>query len=388
MSPREGSEGSAVRVRAGGRDADYDVIVRPGVLKELPALLAGRAPAHRYAVISDETVAALHGGAVVDAIAAEGAEVELVTFPAGERHKTRETWSGLTDRLLAAGCARDSVVVAVGGGVTGDLAGFVAATFMRGIPVVQVPTSVVAMVDASVGGKTGVDVSAGKNLVGAFHPPRFVAVDPATIETLPRVERARGFAEAVKHGAIVDRGYFDELAARADGLLQGDVSAVEEAVLRSVAIKADVVSRDEREGGVRQVLNFGHTLGHALEAASAYALGHGEAVAVGMVLEARLGERLGATAPGTAATLAGALERFELPTDPGAALGDAVPDPGTLLGFTRTDKKVRAGRARYVVLEALGTVARADGAWSREVPDEAVVEVLREAVGAARPGGS
>ncbi|MGD2071163.1 MAG: 3-dehydroquinate synthase [Gemmatimonadota bacterium] len=387
-------EPRVVRVRAGGGTSDYDVLVGPGLLDDLPALLDRRAPAWRYAVVSDETVGNLYGADLVRRMEEAGLEARLVTFPAGERHKVREAWADLTDRLLAAGHGRDSVVVAVGGGVTGDLAGFVAATFMRGIPVVQVPTSVVAMVDAAVGGKTGLDTPGGKNLVGAFHPPRFVVVDPGTIRTLPVEDRAGGFAEAVKHGAILDRAYGERLAERARDLLAGEVGAVTAAVLRSVELKADVVSRDERESGIREILNFGHTLGHALEASSGYRLSHGSAVSLGMVLEARLGERVGATRKGTAAGLERTLSRFGLPTRPVAAVlfgeGGAdgtPPGPGEgatrLLDLVARDKKGRRGRTRYVLLREPGVVAAGPSGWSTEVDDGAVRAVLEEALASA-----
>lgn len=370
-----------VTVRAGGDPADYPVYVGVGLLDRAPELIREHAPAHRYAVISDETVAELHGSGVVRALEEAGSTADRFDFPAGERHKTRGEWIRLTDELLEAGVGRDGAVVAVGGGVTGDLAGFVGATYLRGVPVVQVPTSLVAMIDASVGGKTGVDVPAGKNLVGAFHPPRAVVADPGVIRTLPRGERAQGLAEAVKHGAIVDREYLDFLRDRADALLDAEPAALLDAVHRSVEIKADVVSRDEREGGLRKVLNFGHTLGHALEAATDFRLSHGSAVAVGMVLEARLGERLGRTEPGTADRLARIVHAFDLPSRPPPEV-----DPDEVLRFTSMDKKGRAGEARYVLLARPGKVARGDD-WSHVVPRSAVREVLAEAGVASEPAG-
>lgn len=372
------------RVTAGGGRADYAVHVGRGLLDDLGPRLREEVGAHSYAVISDETVAELYGERVLDGLARAGLRAELLTFPAGEAHKTRAWWGRLTDELLAAGTGRDGAVVALGGGVTGDLAGFVAATFMRGIPAVQVPTSLVAMIDASVGGKTGVDVAAGKNLVGAFHPPAFVLADPEVVETLPRVERAQGLAEAVKHGAILDRAYLEALEEDAADLLDGDPEAVEVAVVRSVELKARVVSADEREGGLRQILNFGHTLGHALEAARDFSTPHGSAVAVGMVLEARLGQDLGITAPGTERRLADVLRRFELPTAPPGDLSTE-----RVLEFVLADKKGRGGRPRYVFLEEPGRVAREQGrGWSRPVPEDRVQAVLTEALEAAsREGG-
>ncbi len=351
----------------------YVVRIARGSRVELARLLQEFAPARRYAVISDSTVAALHGEPAIAGLAHAGIDAHLLDFRAGEGSKSREGWADLTDRMLEGGFDRDTVVVALGGGVTGDLAGFVAATYMRGVPVVQVPTSIVAMVDSSVGGKTGVDVPGGKNLVGAFHPPRIVVVDPEFVRTLPRAERARGLAEAAKHGAIRDRAHLDEVASAAPALLEGDPEALERVVATSVELKARVVSEDEREGGVRRTLNFGHTLAHALEAVTRFALSHGEAVAIGMVLEARLGERLGITEAGTAGALAGILGRLELPTRIPVGV-----DPVGVLHATRTDKKSAGGAVRYALIERLGRADRAGGGWARPVSDEVVLEILRE----------
>lgn len=373
MKPR-GDAVAAVAVGSG--TGTYPVLVGNGLLKRLPALLAEYAPVHRYAFISDQNVASLYGQAAVTKAREAGLSADLFTFPTGEASKTRKQWSILTDQLLEAGLGRDAAVVALGGGVTGDLAGFVAATYLRGVPVVQVPTSLVAMIDASVGGKTGVDVSAGKNLVGAFHAPSVVVADPETIATLPRQERAQGLAEAVKHGAILDRDYFGALVSTAANLLEAEPAAVRNAVFRSVEIKARVVTQDERESGFRQVLNFGHTLGHALEAASGYALGHGSAVAVGMVLSARLGESMGVTNTGTADELEDGLRPFGLGTvPPGTAL-----DTDAVVGFLETDKKTRRGRPHYVLLERIGAVWESDG-WSHPAPEGVVRALVSEYLG-------
>ena len=362
---------TSTSVRREGHAAEYRVLVGSGLLASLSDLLREHAPAHRYAVISDSTVAELYGNAVLDAMRRSGLGAELFSFPAGERHKTRAYWADLTDDLLEGGFGRDSCVVALGGGVVGDLAGFVAATYMRGIPVVQVPTSLVAMIDASIGGKTGVDIGEGKNLVGAFHAPNLVVADPEVIRTLPREERAQGLVEAVKHGAIMDGPYLDELERNMPALLNGEVGAVERAVVRSVELKAEVVSADEREAGRREILNFGHTLGHAIEGASAYGVPHGTAVAVGMSLEARLGERLGVTEPGVVERLgriAGSLDiGLELP-------GGAAPkEIMTCLGL---DKKARLGRPRFVLLSQIGMVHRTDDSWSQPVDENLVTDLL------------
>jgi 3-dehydroquinate synthase len=362
------------RVRVRTRGGGYPVIVGPDVLADLPRYVSETAPARRYAVISDDNVAALHGHAVMEGLLDAGCDASLYTFPAGEAHKTRESWAILTDEMLEAGFGRDSCVVAVGGGVTTDLAGFVAATYLRGVPVVQVPTSYLAMIDASVGGKTGVDAAAGKNLVGAFHPPRAVLVDTAALRTLPRGERAQGLVEAFKHGAILDRPYFESLDAELDRLMEADADAAARAVFRSVELKADVVGEDEFEGGLRQILNFGHTLGHAIEAASRFEIGHGSAVALGMLLEAQLGEDMGVTEKGTRAKLEAPLGRLVGPM-PKFDAEAAVP-------FLKSDKKVRGGEIRVVLLKRLGEADKGDG-WSRPVPERRLRDLLLAAAGAS-----
>lgn len=372
MTSMEG-QGGHVTVHAGS--GAYPVFVERGIHRRLPRVLRDFAPGHRYAFISDDVVAPLYGEPLVAVTREAGLDASLFVFPAGEVHKTRKQWSILTDAMLSASMGRDTVVVAVGGGVVGDLAGFVAATFLRGVPVVQVPTTLVAMIDSSIGGKTGVDVKAGKNLVGAFHPPAAVVIDPEAARTLSPPERAQGLAEALKHGAILDEAYLVRLEEGASALLEGDMAATEWAVARSVALKADVVSRDEREGGLREILNFGHTFGHALEAASGYLLRHGDAVAAGMVLEARLGEALGVTEAGTASRLHRALAAFGLGQVPEVHGG-----AGAVLPFLAADKKSRRGRPRFVLLEGVGKVAAGEG-WSREVPELAAESLLAQAMG-------
>ena len=360
-----------IQVEAGGRARGYPIRVRQGIRRSLPQMIPAHAKAHRYAVIADERVAELYGRDIAEGLGREGREAHLFTFPEGEASKTREEWARLTGAMLSAGFGRDSAVVAVGGGVAGDLAGFVAATFMRGVPLVQVPTSLVAMIDSSVGGKSGVDVPEGKNLVGAFHSPRLVVVDPEVAVTLSREERAQGLAEAVKHGAILDPVYLADLEGDIPCVLNGEVGATGRVVVRSIEIKADVVSKDERESGLRKVLNFGHTLGHAVESAGHYALPHGSCVALGMILEAQVGERLGVTRKGTSGTLEKMVSLLGLPTTLPVELS-----PETVLEFTRSDKKGRAGRPRYVLLSQPGKVAANDD-WAQEVPDEIVLEVLK-----------
>jgi 3-dehydroquinate synthase len=299
----------------------------------------------------------------------------VLAIPAGETNKTREVWARLTDQMLAGGYGRDSAVIALGGGVVGDLAGFVAATFMRGIPVVQIPTTLVGMVDASIGGKTGVDTPAGKNLVGAFHPPAAVVIDPQTLVTLPLREMRAGIAEIVKHGVIADEAYLRLVASKVPKVLSAGSGQASDSMLAlivpSVEIKADIVSRDEREGGLRKTLNFGHTIGHAVELVSGYSLLHGEAVAIGMALEGRLAEKIGLAKAGTAATISRTLADAGLPTE----LPDGI-DRKALIDAMRTDKKGLSGKTRFALPLRIGAMAGAETGWTVPVSDDQRREAL------------
>jgi 3-dehydroquinate synthase len=299
---------------------------------------------------------------------------DLLSIPAGETNKTRDTWARLTDQMLAKGYGRDSAVIALGGGVIGDLAGFVAGTFMRGIPVVQVPTSLMAMVDASIGGKTAVDTPAGKNLVGVFHFPAAVLIDPQVLGTLPLRELRAGFAEIVKHGVIANEAYLREVVSSASDLLSSegpDSDTMLSVIVRSIEIKADIVSRDEREDGLRKTLNFGHTIGHAVELVSGYSLLHGEAVAIGMALEGRLAERIGVAQAGTADAITNALQAAGLPTD--------LPQPfdrDAVLEAMRSDKKGRSGKTMFALPSRIGAMAGAETGWAVSIGDDQLREVL------------
>ena len=354
------------------RDASYDIVIGRGALGVVSTLLAKHCPAAAYAVISDSHVAKVYGDQVVKQVSGAGCQVELFTFPAGEWNKTRETWASLSDRMLAAHFGRDCAVIALGGGVVGDVAGFLAATYLRGVPYVQVPTSLLAMIDSSIGGKTGVDVPAGKNLLGAFHQPRVVVADPELLGSLSSVQLAAGLAEAVKHGVIADAEYFAFLEGEYAAIFAKHAPALERVVRRSVEIKASVVAQDERERGKRAILNFGHTIGHAIEATSKYEVLHGEAVAIGMVYEGRIAESLGIAAGGTALRIAGALERLHLPTErPDASQVDLLVDA------MRSDKKVRGGEIRLALPRAIGKPHGDNGlGWTVPVDDALIRQVL------------
>jgi 3-dehydroquinate synthase len=265
---------------------------------------------------------------------------------------------------MGEGFGRDSAFVALGGGVTGDLAGFVASTYMRGVPVVQVPTTLLAMVDSSVGGKTGIDGGRVKNAVGTFHQPAAVLIDPEVLSTLPKYQRISGIAEAVKAAAIRDRSFFEWIEERAGSLESGEVEETSGLIEKSIRIKAEVVAEDPEERGLRAILNFGHTFGHALESLTGFAVLHGEAVAAGMRMECRLGESVGVTGAGSGDRLDAALEACGLPEvlEPPLDLDD-------LLDRAATDKKSRAGSLHWVLLSAIGEVARSgDGKWTHRIP--------------------
>jgi 3-dehydroquinate synthase len=350
------------------RAGRYDIHIQWGALDDLGTLMRNVGLSGGAYVVSDNAVAACYGERALASLRAAGFEAALRTFPAGELHKTLDTVRGVYDWLLEHHAERSSTVVALGGGVTGDLGGFVAATYLRGVPLVQVPTSLLAMVDASIGGKTGVDHARGKNLIGAFYPPRAVITDPSLLATLPPRALRDGFAEAIKHALIADPDMLDLLENRAESLLALDPELMVEFVARNAAIKANVVSRDEREGGLRMILNYGHTTAHAIEAVTGYGkVLHGEADSVGMMVAAEIGERMGATPPSIGERQARIFERYQLPTRMPGLDVDAV------IEAMAYDKKVASKTIRWILLEAEGKPVIRD-----DVPEDVVRSVLRE----------
>ena len=350
---------------------DYPVYCRPGVRLELGDIIERAAPAHRYAIITDDTVGDLYAHRVVERLPVGRARV--FTIPPGERHKTRERWIELTDALSAWGAGRDTTVVALGGGVIGDLAGFVAGTFMRGVPVVQVPTTLLAMVDAAVGGKTAVDTPFGKNLVGVFHNPSAVIMDTDVLTTLsPELLRA-GLAEMIKHGVVAEAAYFDAVLHALPLIAKQGASTPElvPLIAGSVRIKANVVAEDTREGGLRQILNYGHTIAHAIEREMDFHIAHGEAVAIGMVIEACIAESIGLAQPGLQSAVADAVRSAGLPSTLPAGL-----NVDGLVASTRGDKKARSGSVRYALPRGIGEMEAAESRWSVPVDDEVVRRVL------------
>lgn len=327
----------------------YPVHIRHDAAPELVERIAAMAAGGRVIIISDDTVAPLHAAPIAAALEARGLRAPLLSFPAGEPNKTLATVEALYTRALDAGVDRKTPIIALGGGVVGDVAGFVAATLLRGLPWALVPTTVLSQVDSSVGGKTGVDLPRGKNLVGAFHQPAWVFVDVAHLRTLPPREIRAGLAEAIKHAALADPDLLDRITRDGARLAAGEPEAIAAILPETIAIKAAVVAEDEREAGRRAILNFGHTLGHALEAADGYtALRHGEAVALGMRFAARLSVELCGLEPAAVRRLDAALDACGLPADWAARIDDAV------LDRIGADKKIQGPTISTILLHAPG----------------------------------
>ena len=329
-------------------ERSYPIHIGSGVLREAGAHLA-LARGARAVIVSNPIVARLHLAPLRRSLDDAGIRSDTVLVPDGEMHKDAATLNDLLTRLLELGAERGTLLIALGGGVVGDLAGFAAAIYQRGIPFVQVPTTLLAQVDSSVGGKTGINHPLGKNMIGAFWQPRAVLIDVDCLATLPDRELRAGLAEVIKYGAIRDVGFFEWLEANVAALVARDPAALAHAIARSCAIKAAVVAADEREAGERAILNFGHTFGHAIEAAEGYGNWlHGEAVAAGMVTAGRLSERVCALASADTARLEALVSAAGLPT---------APPPirfGRWLELMRRDKKVERSALRFVLLDALG----------------------------------
>jgi len=342
-----------VRVELGERS--YPIQIASGSLDEAGPAIARATNAEKVAIVTVPGVGRRYGARLARSLKRAGIRAQRVDVPDGDGSKSLKQLSRLYDAFLAAGLDRHSAVVALGGGMVGDLAGYAAASFLRGIPVVQVPTTLLAMVDSSVGGKVAVNLPQGKNLVGAFHQPRLVWIDLETLQSLPRRERAAGMTEAIKKAAIWDARFFARLEKNVERALALEPDALLPTVRRACEIKAEVVSMDEREAGTRALLNFGHTMGHAIEKIERYrGILHGEAVAIGAVYAARVSEALDLSAPGTEERLKALLERAGLPTQlprhPRKAYLEAL----------RVDKKRKSAHIAYVVLCGIGQADTVD----------------------------
>lgn len=354
-------------------DRSYDILVGHGLLSRagevLKSIASGPVP-----VVTDEVVARLHLDALLASLRSAGMSASPVIVPAGERTKSFEHLQKLIGALLQTGVDRGGLIVALGGGVVGDLTGFAAGILKRGIDVVQVPTTLLAQVDSSVGGKTAINVAEGKNLVGIFHQPRCVIVDVALLASLPKRELRSGYAEVVKYGALGDTAFFDWLEKHGAQALDGDDKAIVYAVAHSCRMKAGIVARDERESGDRALLNLGHTFGHALEAATGYSerLLHGEGVAIGMCLAFALSEQLGFSKAGPADRVVRHLKAVGLPTAISDIPGERPP-PEVLLSHMAHDKKAKDGATSFILVRGIG-----DAFATRKVPREQLLRLLSE----------
>ena len=353
-----------VNINLGERS--YPIVIGSGLLGD-SATWAGLPHAAAAMIVTNTTVAPLYAQCLAQALAPHYGAVHQVTLPDGEAHKDWATLNLIFDALLARACDRKTVLFALGGGVVGDMTGFAAACYMRGVPFVQVPTTLLAQVDSSVGGKTAINHPLGKNMIGAFYQPMRVVCDLDTLTTLPTRELAAGLAEVIKYGPIADMDLMDWLGSHADALLARRVDALAHAVRRSCEIKAAVVAHDEREQGLRAILNFGHTFGHAIEAGMGYGQWlHGEAVAAGMVMAATLSQRLGLVDGAFVQRLTALIARLGLPTR-GPAL-----EAQRYLELMRLDKKADAGDIRFVLIDGPGQ------AVVRAAPDDVVAQVIRD----------
>ncbi len=349
----------------------YDIHCKWGALADLAPHMRDAGLSGTAFVVTDSNVGPQFGERTLAALDAHGITAALFTIPAGEASKSLDTVREIYDWLLDHRAERSSAIISLGGGVVGDLTGFVASSYLRGVPFVQCPTSLLSMVDASIGGKVGVDHPRGKNLIGAFYPPRLVVQDTSLLASLPSRSLREGFAEAIKHGLIMDPPMLDILEHDAKRLLSVEPELTTELVARNAALKAKVVSEDEREGGLRMTLNYGHTIGHAIEAVTGYtSVLHGEAISVGMMAAAAIGERIGVTPPAIAERQRRLFELYGLPmTMPGL-------NTSAVMDATRIDKKVAGKKLRWVLLEDLGRPVIRD-----DVPDDVVADVLRTLFG-------
>jgi len=357
-------------------DRSYEIRVGGDLLPQSGQLLKPLLKRPLVAIVTDENVAAAHLGTLETSLSNAGIQFSSIVLPAGEATKNYATFQDVTEKLLASGIERNDALIALGGGVIGDLTGFVASVLRRGMAFIQIPTSLLAQVDSSVGGKTAINSAHGKNLVGAFHQPVAVFADVDVLSTLPHRELLAGYAEVVKYGLLGDAPFFDWLETNGAALISGDVNARTEAIVTSCKAKAAIVAADEKESGQRALLNLGHTFGHALEAATGYSsrLLHGEGIAIGMVLAFQLSEQLGLAKPGLAKRIAAHLSAVGLPTKIGDIAGGPL-SPDELMTHMAQDKKVVDGALTLILAKDIG-----DAFITREVDRDKVLGFLKDMV--------
>ncbi len=347
----------------------YDIFVERGLINRLPGLLRQWNVGQKWAIISQATLMEKFGSDLLESLKETGFDVNLITIPVGEKAKTLSQIELISEKLLKMKYDRSSVLLGLGGGVVGDITGFIAATYMRGISYMHIPTTLLAMVDSSVGGKTGVNLQSAKNSVGAIYQPLAVFSDPNLLGTLPRREIVSGFAEILKYGAIKDKIFFEQLSSQLNNIINiDDLDYLEKVIYRACGIKVEIVEQDENDHGIRRILNFGHTIGHALEASLGYEeLRHGEAVAYGMLGSGYISNAKGLLSDNNWSLLKSTINNLPLPKLP-------TLDPEEILNIIRNDKKIRAGSLNFILLEKLGAALISDTVHDKDI--RAALEVL------------
>ena len=352
-------------------DRSYDILIGEEIIERIPFDLGEEKLAHHYVIITDSVVSSLYGRRLLEKFKTAGLNAHLISFRAGEEHKSRETKSKIEDEMSKLKIGRDSAAIALGGGVVGDVAGFVAATYNRGIPYAQVPTTLVASVDSSIGGKTGVDTRFGKNLIGAFYQPRRVYIDVKTLRTLPEKEIKGGFAEVIKYGVIKDEKFFEFAEENVERVFSFATDALIQIIKRSCEIKGEVVELDERESNLRKILNFGHTIGHAIENLYDYKMSHGEAISLGMVAEGKIAVELGFWKRNELKRLISIFSRTGLPIKPPSTL-----DLDQMINTMKLDKKARSGKIEMTLPKKIGEMAEINGSYGIKVEEELISRIL------------
>lgn len=356
-----------------GSSTEYDIVIHDGLLSDRNKLIELLKPyGSRFAIIADDIVLKLYGRLLSKIFSDENLEAFLFAFPSGEQSKTRETKAALEDQMLAKGLGRDTCVIAIGGGVSTDLGGYVAATYCRGVPLVMIPTSLLGMVDASIGGKTGVNVPLGKNMIGCIYQPKAVLIDPRALQSLSDMEIRNGVAEMIKHGLIADRQLFELLEQNSEKVLSLDFAVLQKAIYDSCRIKRDIVETDEKETGKRRLLNFGHTVGHAIERVKNYTIPHGEAVSIGILAESDMAVQLGRLDPKSFEKISNILKIYGLPQH--------LPEDiavESLLEAMSLDKKSLGGRPRFVIIDKIGSAINFEGNYCTHVDDHIILASLQ-----------
>ncbi|MCK5390966.1 MAG: 3-dehydroquinate synthase [Deltaproteobacteria bacterium] len=352
-------------------DKSYDIIIEEGVLKQIPSKLKEAGLGHKFAIITDSTVESLYGVDLSEDCTKNDLANRIITFPAGEQNKNRDTKAWIEDQMLENKFGRDSVIIALGGGVVGDIAGYVAASYTRGLPYVQIPTTLVACVDSSIGGKTAVDTKHGKNLIGAFHQPWAVYIDVNTLLTLNEKEIREGLAEVIKYGVISDEELFSFLEENMHLIFSYDKKALTHIIKRGCLIKAKVVEKDEKESNLRKILNFGHTIGHAVENLSQYKISHGEAISIGMVAEGKLAVKMQLWSEGELNKLVSLIMN--------AGLATQIPDymkVNDIISAMKLDKKSRSGHIEMVLPKRIGEMASVDESYGIKIEESLIEETI------------